>query len=225
MSCVISSADLNESEISARLKRDGRSVAPRADSAPYNSPAGWAPSRAAAVLIPLIRMPVASGSAGWHILYTRRTDLVRHHKGQVSFPGGRRDPGDSSPVATALREACEEIGLQPSDVRILGRMEEVLTVSNYIVTPVVGAIPWPYPFILNPHEVSRVFTIPVDWLADATHYEFHRREFPPDFPIPRQFQNDRKAVRFLPYQGEVVWGATARVTLRLIKHLAVTPGS
>ncbi|MDD5168046.1 MAG: CoA pyrophosphatase, partial [Syntrophales bacterium] len=158
---------LNESDIIARLERDRKVVSSGTDSATYDDDASWAPPRPAAVLIPLIRMPIESGGPGWHILYTRRTDLVEHHKGQVSFPGGRRDPGDSSPEATALREACEEIGLNPADVHILGRMDDFLTVSNYRVTPVVGTMPWPYPLTLSPNEVSRVFTVPVDWLADS----------------------------------------------------------
>ena len=214
----VSFEKLTESDIIERLDlagHDGTSgdvLAAPDDLFPSEAP------RPAAVLVPLIRMPAESGKPGWHILYTRRTDLVQHHKGQVSFPGGHSDPEDASPEATALREAFEEIGLDPSCVRILGRMEKILTISNYLVTPIVGIVPWPCTFTLQPREVSRVFTIPIDWLADPAHYEIRRREVPPDFPIPSRFR-DFHIVCYKAYDEEIVWGATAAVTLRLIKKL------
>src|SRR5437868_6216009 len=90
------------------------------------------PLRAAAVLIPLVHW-----ADEWHLIFTRRTDIVEHHKNQVSFPGGATDPGDLSPEDTALREAEEEIGMRRSDVRLLGRLGEMVTISNFVVTPVV----------------------------------------------------------------------------------------
>jgi len=222
---IITAVDMDESDIIARLGRNRTAEGSGADPALQNSSHIWAPPRPAAVLIPLIRMPLDSGGSEWHILYTRRTSLVRHHKGQVSFPGGRSDPEDASSEATALREAFEEIGCHPSDVRILGRLDKFLTVSNHLITPFVGTIPWPYPCALNHHEVSHVFTIPIDWLADATHYGIHQREFPTDHPVPPQFLEDPRVIRFEPYQGEVVWGTTAEITLHLIERLELTPGS
>ena len=108
----------------------------------------------AAVLMPLLRQDSA-----WHILLTRRRDDLPEHSGQVAFPGGRADEGDATPEDTALRESREEIGLQPQDVVLLGRLQNYLTITNYLVTPVVGIIPWPYPLKLEAQEVSRAFTM------------------------------------------------------------------
>ncbi len=115
----------------------------------------------AAVLLPLVWW-----KEGWHLVFTRRTEVVENHKGQVSFPGGGCEVGESTPEQTALREAGEEIGLDPADVRLLGKLNEVLTITRYRVTPVVGVMPWPYAIRPEPAEVERVFTIPLDWLAD-----------------------------------------------------------
>ena len=163
--------------------------------------------RKAAVLIPLI-----CKDGAWNMLLTRRSAQLPEHSGQVAFPGGRSDPEDLSPEATALREAYEEIGLIPHDVRLLGRLKEYITVTNYLVTPVVGAIPWPYPLRLAMDEVSRVFSIPLNWLADTENYEIRLRELPePYAPVPVVF--------FKQYEGEQLWGASARFTLALLNAL------
>ena len=90
------------------------------------------------MLIPFLRIEQA-----WHLLFTRRNSALPEHSGQVAFPGGRADPDDPDLETTALREAYEEIGLLPADVRILGRLYDFLTITNYLVTPIVGVIPWP----------------------------------------------------------------------------------
>src|SRR4030066_1258465 len=146
---------ITEDYISERL---AESQKPSSD-ASYLSALSSAEPRPAAVLIPLFHANVKDCSNHvWQVLLTRRTDSVAEHQGQVAFPGGRADPTDSSPESTALREAHEEIGLDPSTVRILGRMSELPTISNYCVTPVVGVIPWPFPIRLEEIEVSRVFS-------------------------------------------------------------------
>jgi 8-oxo-dGTP pyrophosphatase MutT (NUDIX family) len=165
------------------------------------------PPRAAAVLIPILRV-----EGEWHVLYTRRTDTVADHKGQVAFPGGSSDPDDPSPEATALREAHEEIGLNPQDVRILGRLNSLLTITNYCVTPVVGAIPWPYPLHLETSEVSRAFTIPLAWLADPDPWEVQQHVLP-GRPEPHP------VIYFQLYEGELLWGVSAQITINLIKVL------
>jgi 8-oxo-dGTP pyrophosphatase MutT (NUDIX family) len=163
------------------------------------------PVRQAAVLIPMVGV-----GEEWHLLFTRRTDSVDHHKGQVSFPGGRTDPDDESPVATALRETFEEIGVRPKDVQVLGSLGEYLTVSNYLVTPVVGIIPWPYTFTIHTLEVERIFSIPLTWLADAS----HRQE------MVRQ-ENGRSFITYFPYDGELLWGISARITVNFITALGL----
>lgn len=160
----------------------------------------------AAVLLPLLR-----SDGEWRLLFTRRNAALPEHSGQVSFPGGRADPGDESPVQTALRETQEEIGLHPNDVRVLGQMRPYLTVTNYRVTPVVGVIPWPYPLHPAQDEVSRIFTIPLSWLADETNYEVRLRELPPLDPV--------QVIYYKPYDGEILWGASARMTINFIRLL------
>jgi 8-oxo-dGTP pyrophosphatase MutT (NUDIX family) len=170
--------------------------------------------RPAAVLIPFLRRPTLDGQGDeWHVLYTRRTDTLPEHRGQVAFPGGRSDPGDRSPEDTALREAREEIGLSPEDIRLLGRLKVLSTVvTNYCVTPVVGVMPWPYPLRLEEKEVSHTFTIPLAWLADPAHREIRSRSLPGStelFPV----------VYFQIYDGELLWGVSARITLDLLEAL------
>jgi len=164
--------------------------------------------RPAAVLIPFLY-----DGEGWQILLTRRHSDLPEHSGQVAFPGGRADPEDISPEQTALREAYEEIGLRQSDVHLLGRLQDYLTITNYRVTPVVGVMPWPYPLHPAEDEVSRIFTIPLDWLAQPANHEERLRLLPSPHP-PAQ------VVYFQPYDGEVLWGASARMTLNLIQALA-----
>ncbi len=161
--------------------------------------------KCAAVLITLIRQDDA-----WNVLYTRRTHHVESHKGQVSFPGGGCDDGETTPEQTALREAQEEVGLDPARVRVLGRLANMVTVTSFRVTPVVGAIDWPTVFRIGEHEVERVFTIPLDWLADRR----NRWELP--FP-----GRNRSVIAYHPYDGELVWGATARMTVDLLNALGI----
>jgi 8-oxo-dGTP pyrophosphatase MutT (NUDIX family) len=163
--------------------------------------------RNAAVLVPLLR----EGHI-WHLLFTRRTSSLPEHSGQVAFPGGRADPDDTSPEETALREAQEEIKLAPSDVHLLGRLREIRTISNYCVKPVVGRIPWPYKFQIAQEEVSRVFTIPLEWLADPSNHEIKYRELPPPYPpIP--------VIYFKLFDGELLWGISAEITLNFLESL------
>jgi 8-oxo-dGTP pyrophosphatase MutT (NUDIX family) len=172
--------------------------------------AEWS-ARPAAVLVPL----VLDGDE-WQLLFTRRTENVETHRGQVSFPGGRVEAEDADPVAAALRVTQEEIGVRPDEVRVLGRMDSLLTVTQYLITPVVGVLPWPYPLRPDPAEVAGVFRIPLDWLADPSHLE--RRTRPaiaggPDVPV----------YSYLPFEGNVLWGASARITLDLLELLERRP--
>lgn len=161
--------------------------------------------KCAAVLIPLVWH-----DDEWHLLYTRRTDTVESHKGQVSFPGGACDEGETTPEQTALREAEEEIGLDPKDIRVLGRISNMITITYFRVTPVVGVIKWPAVFRVGEHEVARIFTIPLDWLANpANRWEFTRPN------------TTRSLIAYHPYDGELLWGATARMTVDFLTVLGL----
>jgi 8-oxo-dGTP pyrophosphatase MutT (NUDIX family) len=159
--------------------------------------------RNAAVLVPLTYV-----NGEWLLLFTRRTDRVQSHKGQVSFPGGASDEGETTPEQTALREAEEEIGMRPADVKVLGWLSQLITISSYRVTPIVGVIPWPYAFKVASIEVARVFTIPLLWLSDRNNYwEFFLRD------------SERSLITYHPYDGELLWGATARMTVTFLKTI------
>jgi 8-oxo-dGTP pyrophosphatase MutT (NUDIX family) len=165
--------------------------------------------RCAAVLLPLVWW-----NEEWHLVFTRRTETVEHHKSQVSFPGGGCEVGESTPEATALREAREEIGLEPEDVRLLGRINDYITITRYRVTPVVGVMAWPYQVRLETAEVERLFTIPLTWLADRTNWD--------EQPVTvngsvRPFP----VLRYHPYDGEILWGASARMTHNFLSVLGM----
>ena len=159
--------------------------------------------KCAAVLLPLTQV-----NGEWHLLFTRRTERVQSHKGQVSFPGGACDEGETTPEQTALREAEEEVGLRPADVKVLGRLSQLITVTSFRVSPIVGVIPWPYTFKVAGIEVARVFTIPLLWLSDRNNYW--------EFPFGG---SDRSLIAYHPYDGELLWGATARMTVTFLKTI------
>jgi len=164
--------------------------------------------KCAAVLVPLTYV-----EDEWHLLFTRRTDRVQSHKGQVSFPGGACDDGETTPEETALREAEEEIGLRPADVKVLGRLSQLITISSFRVSPIVGVIPFPYAFKVANIEVARVFTIPLSWLSDRNNYwEFFLRD------------SERSLIAYHPYDGELLWGATARITVSFLKTIESLSG-
>lgn len=175
--------------------------------------------RPAAVLIPLfLGHAVENGEFGWQVLLTRRTNSVMEHQGQVAFPGGRADPADITPEMTALREAHEEIGLEPNQVRILGRMQSLQTITNYIVTPIVGVIPWPISLHLEETEVSRVFSIPLKWLADPGNHEKRDRTVPVTL-AKILHKGSFPVIYFKPYNDEILWGVSAEITIRMIDIL------
>ncbi len=162
----------------------------------------------ASVLVPLVRE-----ADEWHLLFIRRSDNEQdRHSGQVAFPGGRMEPQDPDPIATALRETHEEIGLRLDRRRVLGTLNSYRTISNYLVTPVVAQSEWPTPLTPDPREVSHVFTIPLTWLADRRNRHQKQRQLPGyDCRIQVNY--------FAPYQKEILWGITAKITLSLLSLL------
>lgn len=139
---------------------------------------------------------------GPHVIFQKRTESVRDHKGQVSFPGGATDPGDPHVLHTALRETHEEIGVDPAHVEVLGQLDDLVTISNFLVTPYVGWLDrYPYEWRFSPHEVAYLLEVPLEHLLDP-------RNHIPD----RRVMNGREYV-FQSYQfgDDLIWGATARM--------------
>lgn len=166
--------------------------------------------RLASVMVPLFWH-----QAEWHLLYIRRVVSQRdRHSGQVAFPGGRQDPADEDAVATAKREAHEEIGLPSMHVDVLLTLDQYLTSSHYQVTPVVARVPWPYNYRAQPSEVDRIFSIPLAWLADPANLEMRRRI------VQRgDGEVETTVVYFSPFDGETLWGASARITIAFLRAL------
>jgi 8-oxo-dGTP pyrophosphatase MutT (NUDIX family) len=163
-----------------------------------------AASTAAAVLIPVVAHP-----EGLTVLFTQRTTHLKSHAGQVSFPGGRVEPGDASAEFTALREAAEEIGLAAERVEILGRLPDYRTRTGFRVSPVVGAVRPPLELAPDPREVEAVFEVPLAFLLDERNRERRTREF----------QGLSVGFYVYEYQGHVIWGATAGMLVNLHKML------
>ncbi|MEQ8674497.1 MAG: CoA pyrophosphatase [Aggregatilineales bacterium] len=161
------------------------------------------PPREAGVLALLV-----SEVDGLHVVLTRRQAHLRGHSGQISFPGGKRDPEDESFTDTALRETQEELGIMPDDVRVLGQLSAVyIPPSNFNVYPTVGYLPTTPYFRPNPDEVAEVFTLPLNDLIDEhlKQYEY------------RDFQGVRVKIPYYLVHGHKVWGATA-VMLSELEH-------
>jgi len=147
------------------------------------------------------------------LLFTQRTMHLKDHQGQISFPGGVRDPGDQNLLDTALRETEEEIGLEPQVVEILGNLTPLATVTGYWIHPFVGLIPHPYHFQVNHHEVKRLLIFPVTGF------------FPPDRWSTGNYTYKGRTVQVCcwKHQGTVIWGATARMLLDFLNRLGEHP--
>ena len=158
----------------------------------------------AAVLVGLIER-----EAGWTVLLTRRSDTLRRHTGQIAFPGGRRDPGET-PWQTALREAWEEVGLDPALVELAGLSNPYRTGTGYLVTPVVGFIAPHFIPSPNPDEVADVFETPFGFLMDPANHEEHEREGP---------GGERRRFYAMTHENRFIWGATAGMLRSLYDRL------
>jgi 8-oxo-dGTP pyrophosphatase MutT (NUDIX family) len=167
----------------------------------------------AAVLVPLLQ-----DNTAWKILFIKRTHHHHdRHSGQIAFPGGRAEPGDDGLLHTALREAQEEIGLAPDDIHILGRSCPITTVTDYEVSPFVGLLPWPYQLKLSQEEVEKTLLIPLEWLSDPANRETRT------WRSPAKPGRDLPVVFFNEFEGEILWGATARIVVDFLEIIQRVP--
>ena len=160
--------------------------------------------RPAAVLVPVVRR-----NGELTVLFTKRAAHLHDHAGQISFPGGRSEPGDASPRETALRETAEEIGLPPGRVEVLGHLTDYMTVTGYRVTPVVGLVVPPFELALDDFEVAEVFEVPLAFLLDPAN---HQRNL---------LLHDGRERHYyaMPYGPYYIWGATAGMLMNFYAYL------
>ena len=150
----------------------------------------------AAVLVPLFKK-----EEDCHLLFTKRSDQVKYHKGEISFPGGVVDEEDLELISTAMREAHEEIGLRESDIQVIGLLDDIVTITEFIVTPIIGLFPYPYPFKVSEMEISELIEVPLSSLLDGNC--FSEREI---------FRGGQKEIVYAYQYGKhTIWGATARI--------------
>jgi 8-oxo-dGTP pyrophosphatase MutT (NUDIX family) len=195
--------ELDLDELRRRLTQAGRpAFAVYGDDGAGREAAAVTP---ASVLVPIIAHP-----GELTLLFTQRTAHLRNHSGQVSFPGGRAEPGDASPEFTALREAEEEIGVPGERVEILARLPEYLTRTGFRVTPVVGLLEPPLELTPDRREVEEVFEVPLAFFLDPANHERRTREL----------QGQTVGYYVMQYRERVIWGATAGMLLNLYRRLA-----
>jgi 8-oxo-dGTP pyrophosphatase MutT (NUDIX family) len=159
----------------------------------------------AAVLFPIVRR-----DDGPTVLLTQRTAHLKDHPGQISFPGGRCESADASPVHTALREAAEEIGLAAAHVDIAGYLPEYLTSTGFRVTPVVAMVTPPFELQVDAFEVAEVFEVPLSFLLDPANHQRHSLHY----------RGRLRHYYAMPYRGYFIWGATAGIIMSLYRALA-----
>ena len=170
---------------------------------------GEAALRAAAVLVPFVRR-----SSGLTVLFTRRASHLRHHAGQISFPGGRVEPSDADAVAAALRETQEETGLGSSHIEILGSMAPYRTATGFVVTPVAALVRPGFTLAPDTFEVAEVFEVPLAFLMDPANHRRHQATLA-DGTVRHYYS--------MPWKGYFIWGATAAMLRNLYRLLAAGP--
>ncbi len=153
-----------------------------------------------------VLVPLYESSTGVHVVLTKRTTRVKYHKGEISFPGGTREDSDKDMMDTALRECCEEVGIKRNDVEIIGRLDDVYTLTGFVITPYVGIIPYPYEFKTNPREVAYLITLPYSYLKEVG-----------VVMETAKYDGKSRQVQAIHYKGDRIWGATCRMLLQFQK--------
>jgi len=153
-----------------------------------------------------VTVPVFLKNGEWMILLTRRTQGVRHHKGEISFPGGARDDGDVSLWETALRETGEEVGIQRDALSFLGELDDVRTLSRFRITPFVVTFSYPYPLDICRAEIDEILEVPITGLLDKNRMEEKITEY----------EGENFSVYYYYYRSIVIWGATAKILKQLL---------
>ena len=175
--------------------------------------AGYRPSYIEDQALPraAVLLPLYDHRGELHVLFTRRSELVEHHKGQISFPGGAWDDSDADLRVTAVRETFEEIGVATDHVELIGQLDEMVTISNFLVRPFVGVItqPGPYPFVHSEVEVAEILEVPLAHLRDPANVTAE----------PRQYQGRTMMAYSYAWQEHVIWGATARILRQFLDLL------
>ncbi len=189
--------------LAAAIERIERSRSPRAPE--FNV----ADAREAAVLVALYE-----DRGDTHVVLTKRPETMPSHRGEIAFPGGKRDPGDPDLAAAALREAHEEVGIEPAAVEIIGQLDTIATVASaFTITPIVGVLPAPPVLVPHPIEVVDAFGVSV---SELLHPESYREEF-------WNLWGEYRSMTFFELPGETVWGATARILTRFLT-VVTAPG-
>ena len=209
------SRPLSAEEVARRLAAAAPGLRRAPDLSPESLPRGdhdlndrdmypASPLVSAAVLVPIVTRP-----EGLSVLFTLRTPHLSAHAGQVSFPGGRLEPGDADEAAAALRETAEEIGLRQDRIRLVGRLDTYVTRTGFRIYPLVGFVTPPLALVPDPQEVADVFEVPLDFLIDPAN---RRRE-------SRLYQGRERFFWAIPYDGRYIWGATAGMVVNLSELL------
>ncbi len=163
-----------------------------------------------------VLVPIFCKGGEYHLLFTKRSDRVPSHKGQVSFPGGAYSEGDAGLLDTALRESWEEIGLKAGDAEILGELDDApTTTSGFNISPFVAVIPYPYEFRLSHDEIDEIFDVPIAALSHRDDWKLESYVFDNQVFINYTYE----------YEGWVIWGATARIVQLFLEIWELASGA
>jgi 8-oxo-dGTP pyrophosphatase MutT (NUDIX family) len=157
-----------------------------------------------------VLIAVRTGPAGAELILTKRSSRLKHHPGQIAFPGGKVDPGDDGPVGAALRESWEEVGLPQDRVTVLGTLPQHETVTGFLVTPVLGVISGEFTPVPEAGEVEEVFTVPLAYVTAPANFRIERR----------RWRGEWRRYYAVPYGPYYIWGATARILRGLADRLS-----